>query len=170
MRKFPEIFVVFCYSDNSLSERPSTGCLRQTHRWGTHKVCCDFIPLAPPANTTKLLARDAKEALRKARSFFEDKDPDDEEGGPPSPPPELLCAECKAPVAQPCWYWVHCDDPSFVCDACDAKDKVSFGTHDTQTHDLVRVQELVDDVPLTMEERLGELEARFVKHEVAMDG
>jgi len=61
-------------------------------------------------------------------------------------------------------------DPSFICDACDAKDKVAFGTHDMSAHDLVRVQELVDDVELTMEERLGELEQRFVKHEAAMDG
>lgn len=61
-------------------------------------------------------------------------------------------------------------DPSFICDACDAKDAVSFGTHDMQTHDLVRVQELVDDMPLTMEERFSELDARFVKHEAAMDG
>ncbi|KAJ7849789.1 hypothetical protein B0H14DRAFT_3866764 [Mycena olivaceomarginata] len=114
--------------------------------------------------------RDAKEALRKARSFFEDKDPEDEDEQLPSPPPSLLCAECKALVAQPCWYCVHCDDPSFICDACDAKDAVSFGTHDMQTHDLVRVQELVDDMPLTMEERFSELDARFVKHEAAMDG
>lgn len=53
--------------------------------------------------------RDAKEALRKARSFFEDKDPEDEDEQPSSPPPDLLCAECKSPVAQPCWYCVHCD-------------------------------------------------------------
>ncbi|KAJ6536683.1 hypothetical protein DFH09DRAFT_1324429 [Mycena vulgaris] len=112
--------------------------------------------------------RDAKEALRKARSFFEE--PDDGEEGPPSPRPELVCAECNKPVEQPCWFCVQCDDPSFICDACDAKDKVAFGIHDMSTHDLVRVQVLVDDVELTMEERLAELDQRFVKHEAAMDG
>ncbi|KAJ7181616.1 hypothetical protein C8R43DRAFT_969666 [Mycena crocata] len=112
--------------------------------------------------------RDAKEALRKARSLFEEPE-DGSEEGPSSPRPELVCAECKEPVAQPCWYCVQCDDPSFICDACDAKDKVSFGTHDMGTHHLVRVKELFDDVELTMEERLAELEQRFVKHEAAMD-
>jgi hypothetical protein len=129
--------------------------------------------------------RDAKEALRKARSFFEEPD-DGSEEGPASPPPELFCAECKKPVTQPCWFCVQCDgtrarllpgfktdvplDPSFICDTCDAKDKVAFGIHDMSTHDLVRVQQLVDDVELTMEERLAELEQRFIKHEAAMDG
>ncbi|KAJ7461994.1 hypothetical protein FB451DRAFT_1267439 [Mycena latifolia] len=113
--------------------------------------------------------RDAKEALRKARSFFEEETEDGSEEGPSSPRPDPICAECNKPVAQPCWYCVNCDDPSFLCDGCDSKDKVAFGIHDMSTHDLVRVQILVDDVELTMEERLAELEQRFIKHEAAMD-
>ncbi|KAJ7248435.1 hypothetical protein C8J57DRAFT_1358239 [Mycena rebaudengoi] len=107
--------------------------------------------------------RDAKEALRKARSLGE-------EGPPQSAWVPPVCAVCKNAVTQPCWYCVQCDEDSFICDQCDAKEKVAFGIHDMYTHDLVRVQELVDDVELTVEERLAELEQRFVKHEAAMDG
>ncbi|KAJ6560234.1 hypothetical protein B0H19DRAFT_1146862 [Mycena capillaripes] len=158
----------FCTEDPTCMLQPVTGDdLERPHVPASH----DLFKVRRVVHVRQFgkTYRDAKEALRKARSFFEANDPEDEES-PPSPPPELLCAECKAPVTQPCWYCVHCDDPSFICDACDAKNKVSFGTHEMQTHDLVRVQELVDDVPLTMEERLAELEQRFGKHEVAMDG
>jgi hypothetical protein len=79
------------------------------------------------------------------------------------------CCACKKPVSQPCWYCVQCGDASFICWECDINGEVSFGNHDFHTHDLVRVQEVVDEKDLSMEERLVELEERFSKHEKAMD-
>jgi uncharacterized coiled-coil protein SlyX len=49
------------------------------------------------------------------------------------------------------------------------KGNVSFGDHDVHTHDLVRVQELVEEQDLSMEERFIELDSKFSKHEQAMD-
>lgn len=49
------------------------------------------------------------------------------------------------------------------------KGEISFGTHDYHTHDLVRVAEVVEEKDLSVEERLGELEERFMKHEKTMD-
>ncbi|KAF8182123.1 hypothetical protein K438DRAFT_1161505 [Mycena galopus ATCC 62051] len=108
-----------------------------------------------PATACGACSTDDSRALRKARSFSKDQDPDDHDShGSPSLSPEILCVECKT-VAQPCWYRVHCNELSFICDVYDAEDKASFSTHD-----LVRVQEVIDDVPLTIEQRLAELEAR----------
>ncbi|KAF7366517.1 hypothetical protein MSAN_00909000 [Mycena sanguinolenta] len=169
--------------------------------------------------------RDAKQAIKQARTFFKpppaataeadsesEVDTDDEDGhativtakriptisafakrlssvptvsnsnhgaqatAPPTkkaPEPVIIygppCCACKKPVTQPCWYCVQCAEASFICWECDAKGEVSFGQHDYDAHDLVRVQELIEEKDLSVEERLGELEERFSKHEKAMD-
>ncbi|KAJ7291115.1 hypothetical protein C8J57DRAFT_1458070 [Mycena rebaudengoi] len=77
------------------------------------------------------------------------------------------CCGCSKPVSQPCWYCVQCAEQSFICWECDMKGNVSFGDHNVHTHDLVRVQELVEEQDLSMEERFTELGSRFSKHEQA---
>lgn len=79
------------------------------------------------------------------------------------------CANCKKVVSMPCWYCVQCAESTFICWECDMKGEISFGTHDYHTHDLVRVAEVVEEKDLSVEERLGELEERFMKHEKTMD-
>ncbi|KAJ7757035.1 hypothetical protein B0H16DRAFT_1721499 [Mycena metata] len=81
------------------------------------------------------------------------------------------CRVCTKPAVQPCWYCVQCGEESFICWDCDLKgaEVAKFGEHDFYTHDLVRVQELVEEHDLSVEERLGGLEDRFTKHEKAMD-
>ncbi|KAJ6570836.1 hypothetical protein DFH09DRAFT_1462750 [Mycena vulgaris] len=75
----------------------------------------------------------------------------------PDPLPRApLCRGCTTPVIQPCWYCVQCE--AFICWDCDAKGKVSFENHHFHAHDLVRVQDLVEEKDLTLEERLTELE------------
>ncbi|KAJ7668060.1 hypothetical protein B0H17DRAFT_1336028 [Mycena rosella] len=82
-----------------------------------------------------------------------------------------LCCRCSKPVTQPCWYCVQCAGTSFICWDCDSKGEVEveFANHRFHSHDLVRVQDLVEEKDLTMEERFTELEERFSKHEKAMD-
>ncbi|KAF7324302.1 VPS13 domain-containing protein [Mycena venus] len=156
--------------------------------------------------------RDAKEALKQARTFFKspasatavaeqdsesEVDTEDEEGhapfsakslsikrlskiptlaisipqggqsrGPGSgyPMSAVSVARSQVPVTTG-----PCAEASFICWDCDAKGEVSFGNHDFHTHDLVRVQELVEEKDLSVEERLAELEERFSKHEKTMD-
>jgi hypothetical protein len=55
---------------------------------------------------------------------------------------------------------VHCGEESFICWDCDADGTVSFGTH-LHSHDLVRVQNPVEEKDVTMEERFTELEERL---------
>lgn len=98
------------------------------------------------------------------------------------------CANCDVPVTQPCWFCVQCESsfasllyakaaisndhdlpaPSFICYDCDLHGRVKFGKHDFDTHDLVRCQEFIEEVELSVEDRLAELEQRFTKHEAAM--
>ncbi|KAJ6588466.1 hypothetical protein B0H19DRAFT_1099542 [Mycena capillaripes] len=86
-------------------------------------------------------------------------------------PPGPSCSACNKPVSQPCWYCVQCGGAMFICWECDAKGSkiTAFGEHDFHTHDLVRVQELVEEQDLSVEERLSELEERFSKHEKNME-
>jgi hypothetical protein len=105
---------------------------------------------------------------------------------PETPAPK--CAACDDPVTQPCWFCVQCDgsrtfpfwatrlicrfsEPSFICNSCDSdpKKKIAFGYHDPYAHDLVRVRELVEEVEVTLEDRLADLEQRFIQHEANMD-
>ena len=65
---------------------------------------------------------------------------------------------------------------SFICNDCDAKgppfpDK-SEGAYDHKcgTHALVRCQELVEDVEVSVEERLASLQAKFASLESRIDG
>ncbi|KAJ7846349.1 hypothetical protein B0H14DRAFT_934544 [Mycena olivaceomarginata] len=84
----------------------------------------------------------------------------------------ILCCACKKPVSQPCWYCVQCAGSTFICWECDAKNEgaVTFPNgHDFHTHDLVRVQELVEDRDFSVEERLGELEERFGRMEQLLE-
>jgi predicted amidophosphoribosyltransferase len=84
----------------------------------------------------------------------------------------ILCCACKKPVSQPCWYCVQCAGSTFICWECDGKNSeeaVAFGEHDFHTHDLVKVQELVEDRDFSVEERLGELEERFGRMEQLLE-
>ncbi|KAJ6618743.1 hypothetical protein B0H10DRAFT_1794829 [Mycena sp. CBHHK59/15] len=124
--------------------------------------------------------REAKRALAKARQFFPSVEDDADanaiekyhESRAPIPRDSSpKCAACDIPVTQPCWFCVQCEEPSFICISCDAdtKKKVAFGYHDTHAHDLVRCQVLVEDVEVTLEDRLADLEQRFIQHEANMD-
>ncbi|KAJ7326377.1 hypothetical protein DFH08DRAFT_941029 [Mycena albidolilacea] len=66
-----------------------------------------------------------------------------------------------------------CAGSTFICWECDAKSEeraVAFPSgHDFHTHDLVRVQELVEDRDFSVEERLGELEERFGRMEQLLE-
>jgi hypothetical protein len=68
---------------------------------------------------------------------------------------------------------VQCAGSTFICWECDAKSEeraVAFPSgHDFHTHDLVRVQELVEDQDFSVEERLGELEERFGRMEQLLE-
>jgi hypothetical protein len=97
------------------------------------------------------------------------------------------CAACEDPVTQPCWFCVQCEglhlsdlcgrrltrasEPSFICFSCesDSKKKIAFGYHQAHSHDLVRVQQFVEEVEVTLEDRLADLEQRFIQHEANMD-
>ncbi|KAJ7901712.1 hypothetical protein B0H14DRAFT_1250148 [Mycena olivaceomarginata] len=119
--------------------------------------------------------REAKRALTKARKLFPDPEADAdasasdihsviETTGP-------KCAVCEDPVTQPCWFCVQCEEPSFICFSCesDSKKKIAFGYHQAHSHDLVRVQQFVEEVEVTLEDRLADLEQRFIQHEANMD-
>jgi hypothetical protein len=88
-----------------------------------------------------------------------------QDAAPRGPP----CGGCSKPVSQPCWYCVQCAEATFICWDCDAKDNVSFGEHDLNSHDLVRVCEQPEEKDLSVEERLMEIEERFSNHEKKMD-
>ncbi|KAJ7925171.1 hypothetical protein B0H13DRAFT_2314677 [Mycena leptocephala] len=114
--------------------------------------------------------REAKRALAKARQLFPPpSETDADVENPETPAPK--CAACDDPVTQPCWFCVQCDEPSFICNSCDSdpKKKIAFGYHDPYAHDLVRVRELVEEVEVTLEDRLADLEQRFIQHEANMD-
>ncbi|KAJ7777866.1 hypothetical protein DFH07DRAFT_796416 [Mycena maculata] len=88
---------------------------------------------------------------------------------PPPVPSGPACSNCSKQVSMPCWYCVQCAGSTFICWECDMKAEISFGTHDFHTHDLVRVTKPVEEKDLTVEERLTEIEGRFIKHEKIMD-
>ncbi|KAJ7291055.1 hypothetical protein C8J57DRAFT_208463 [Mycena rebaudengoi] len=118
--------------------------------------------------------REAKRALARARQLFPTPEADmdssassDSHASRPAP----KCASCNVQVTQPCWFCVQCEEPSFICNACDSdtKKKIKFGYHDPYSHDLVRCQTLVEEVELTLEDRLADLEQRFIQHEANMN-
>ncbi|KAJ7777905.1 hypothetical protein DFH07DRAFT_730843 [Mycena maculata] len=119
--------------------------------------------------------RAAKRALTKARQFF--LVPEEDAVVATSARVSTLkipgprCAACDVPVTQPCWFCVQCEEPSFVCNSCDsdAKKKIAFGYHDSHSHDLVRCQPLIEEVEVTLEDRLADLEQRFIQHEANME-
>lgn len=63
-------------------------------------------------------------------------------------------------------------DGVFICNSCDAKGTTSFdtyiGVHDL-AHDLVRCQELVEDIDTSIDDRLVSLEKRFDRLESKID-
>ena len=56
----------------------------------------------------------------------------------------------------------------FICNDCDSTREANFGDHN-DTHDLVRCQELVEDVDVSMEARLDTLQDQFATHTLTMD-
>ncbi|KAJ7115777.1 hypothetical protein C8R44DRAFT_213727 [Mycena epipterygia] len=114
--------------------------------------------------------REAKRALAKARQLFPPPE-DEENAGSALETPAPRCAACDVPVTQLCWFCVQCEDPSFICNACesDTTTKIVFGYHDSHSHDLVRCATFVEEVEVTLEERLADLEQRFIQHEANMD-
>ncbi|KAF7294308.1 hypothetical protein HMN09_01159800 [Mycena chlorophos] len=105
--------------------------------------------------------RDAQAAYKRSREFFPD--PDD-----PHPhrvvkrPPE--CRVCRRAVdGNKCWFCVHCEEPSFICNSCEARPKIAFGNHNMDLHDLVRSQ------PPLAEEHEADLGERFDKHQEHID-
>nr|GAT60452.1 predicted protein [Mycena chlorophos] len=122
--------------------------------------------------------REAKEALVRARKLFPFAEDALEDGHGSMdrrqsimPPPPPRCAACREICEQPCWFCVQCEEPSFICTACEAdpKKSLAFGYHNAYSHDLVRCQPLVEDIELTLEDRLAELEKRFIQHEANME-
>ncbi|KAJ7246566.1 hypothetical protein B0H12DRAFT_758041 [Mycena haematopus] len=112
--------------------------------------------------------RQAQEALKKARAFFPD--PQDEKAEPlKSALDAPRCAVCRRAVTQPCWFCVQCEDPRFICMACEGKKNYSFLGHDLDTHDLVRCTVLVEAAEVALEERLVDLESRLEKHQAYID-
>ncbi|KAJ7507339.1 hypothetical protein B0H11DRAFT_2319240 [Mycena galericulata] len=118
--------------------------------------------------------REAKRALEEARQFFQV--PDEGRDGTSenmtvSKTTSPRCAACDVIVTQPCWFCVQCEEPSFICNSCDSDTKkdVVFGYHDSHSHDLVRCQPLIEEVEVTLEDRLADLEQRFIRHEANMD-
>ncbi|KAJ7031631.1 hypothetical protein C8F04DRAFT_695559 [Mycena alexandri] len=81
----------------------------------------------------------------------------------PDPVPSgPTCRVCTKPAVQPCGYCVQCTEATFTCWDCDSKGaEVKSDSHDFHTHDLVRVQEVVEEQVLSVEERLVELEERL---------
>ena len=62
-----------------------------------------------------------------------------------------------------------CEDDVFVCVECDAKGPLTVGTHH-KLHALVRCQDEVHYGPLSVEQRLEQLEARFTGMEHRFEG
>ncbi|KAF7319371.1 VPS13 domain-containing protein [Mycena chlorophos] len=96
------------------------------------------------------------------------------------------CANCAKTLslAQPSWFCVFCEQETFICWECDAKGESGIANllgkkeseHDFNAHDLVRVQEKVEDKDLTTDERLDALEEtvrtvneRLAKMETAVE-
>lgn len=77
---------------------------------------------------------------------------------------------CPFPARLPSWL-TRCLDPSFICNACesDTTKNIVFGYHDSHSHDLVRCAMFVEEVEVTLEDRLADLEQRFIQHEANMD-
>ncbi|KAJ7597218.1 hypothetical protein C8J56DRAFT_1021519 [Mycena floridula] len=108
--------------------------------------------------------RDAKAALQRARSLLAQLDRDrNSESEVESPQTaKAQCSGCHEHVSlsPPCWFCVHCSQPTFICYKCEAK-KFNIPDHDFDTHDLVRCAELVEEVVLTVEDRLSGMDERL---------
>ncbi|KAJ6475237.1 hypothetical protein C8R47DRAFT_1220710 [Mycena vitilis] len=115
--------------------------------------------------------REGKRALAKARRLFPTPVNVDADALSDQVTVAPRCVVCDFPVTQPCWFCVQCEEPSFICNSCDSdpKAKIAFGYHEVHSHDLVRVQELVEEVEVTLEDRMADLEQRFIQHEANMD-
>ncbi|CAK5278366.1 unnamed protein product [Mycena citricolor] len=94
--------------------------------------------------------RDSKTALAQARAALAS------EGS-------LPCRVCATAIVQPCWFCVQCYQ--FICWGCDAKGSTTFEGHSFDDHDLVRVQEKVQERTLTVEQRICALQSKFSAYE-----
>ncbi|KAJ6610414.1 hypothetical protein B0H10DRAFT_2060657 [Mycena sp. CBHHK59/15] len=115
--------------------------------------------------------RQAQQALKTAREFFPNSE-NEEEIVPhlkATTRESPRCAVCSLAVTQPCWFCVQCEEPTFICIACEAKKKLLLPGHTVDSHDLVRCQVQAESMEVTMEERLADLERRFRRHEAHMD-
>ncbi|KAF7297297.1 hypothetical protein MIND_00962900 [Mycena indigotica] len=161
--------VDFCDTSDCMSAQVVPSGMTRTHL-PTH----DILKLRRVVHIRQFgkTYREAKQALTKARQLFpspdQDEDADLRHTGVTSPP---RCASCGLHVAQPCWFCVQCEEPSFICISCEAdpKRKLSFGYHNSYSHDLVRCQPLIEEVEITLEDRLADLEKRFIQHEANME-
>ncbi|KAJ7628556.1 hypothetical protein FB45DRAFT_40380 [Roridomyces roridus] len=148
--------VDFCDSQSCSTAKVVPSGMTRPHLPGTH----DILKLRRPVHLREFgkTHREGKRALAKARTFFAGTEESD--SGP-------RCAVCDTVVCQPCWYCVMCEEPNFICNACesDPKKKHAFGYHDMYSHDLVRCQPLVEEVEVTLEDLFANLEQRFIQHE-----
>ncbi|KAF8512112.1 hypothetical protein JB92DRAFT_2930249 [Gautieria morchelliformis] len=96
------------------------------------------------------------------------------------------CTFCNVKITPPCWYYIHGEGDTFICDACETHDKArlmkqyeaifkkqdeaGFKNQD-DAYDLVRCQSLrpATAVALSTKERLGNLEERFLALDSKMD-
>ncbi|KAF8589617.1 hypothetical protein K439DRAFT_1332394 [Ramaria rubella] len=127
------------------------------------------------------LEREAKEALERARLILNaGGTPDLEEvydSDYPSqvlkPSPNLIsslrsepvCTFCQDIIKPPCWYYIHGDDDTFICDECESNREADINAswEDTRDCDLVRCQLLEPDEEsiIPTQDRLANLEERF---------
>ncbi|CAK5278372.1 unnamed protein product [Mycena citricolor] len=101
--------------------------------------------------------REAKAAVTKARSLLSDE----------SEP--RVCRMCKVAVVQPCWFCVQCEEPTFLCRACDEKGEIALEGHVYHEHDLVRLVEKSDEDTMTVEERFSALESQFTVYQKSVE-
>ncbi|KAJ7584946.1 hypothetical protein C8J56DRAFT_1053351 [Mycena floridula] len=125
--------------------------------------------------------RDAKDALQQARSLLAFASQTNQQEGDSSDSDEdmneVTCGACKVLVSQPCWFCVHCEKTTFICLACETNlnkgkimnsDLKTLPNHDIHTHDLVLVQQLVEDVKVSMDDWLEAMDVRLGKVEQGM--
>ncbi|KAJ7058048.1 hypothetical protein C8F01DRAFT_1149302 [Mycena amicta] len=169
--------VDFCDSSSCMGAKVVPSGMTRTHL-PTH----DILKLRRVVHIRQFgkTYREAKQALAKARQLFPPPEEDSEEASADhkhahhNHTPSPRCASCDASVSETgggCWFCVQCEDPSFICMSCEAdpKKKLSFGYHNAYSHDLVRCQPLVEEVEVTLEDRLADLEKRFIQHEANME-
>ncbi|KAF7307764.1 hypothetical protein MKEN_01136500 [Mycena kentingensis (nom. inval.)] len=141
--------VDFCNSETCMSDRVIPSGMTRAHL-PTHDIMKlrRVVHIRQFGKTYRL----AKEALTRARALFPSAD--DEGDTQDRTPPH--CAACQVPVSQPCWFCVQCEEPSFICMSCESDPKK-------------KAFPLIEEVEVTLEDRLADLEKRFIQHEANME-